>query len=96
MTKRGTGTSTTSSEWTYDADGMPTNQPVGALNYTGQDFYNLCYLRGEGYHDVSYDQNKTIAILSKCWIGDRDDQAKHGMGVSSGYTTGQLEQDLEA
>lgn len=91
VTKRGTGTSTTSSEWTYDADGMPTNQPVGALNYTGQDFYNLCYLRGEGYHDVSYDQNKTIAILSKCWIGDRDDQAKHGMGVSAGYTTGQLD-----
>ena len=91
VTKRGTGTSTTSSEWRYDNEGNPTNTPAGALNYTGQDFYNLCYRRGKGYHDVSYEQNKIIAILSLCWCGDRDDQAKYGFGTSYGYTTGGLD-----
>jgi hypothetical protein len=65
--------------------------PVGSLNYTGQDFYNLCYRRGKGYHDVSYEQNKIIAILSLCWCGDRDDQAVYGSGTSAGYTTGSLD-----
>ena len=91
VTKRGNDRSTTSAEWTYDSNGEPTNQPVGALNYTGLDFYNLCYLRGKGYHDVSYEQNKIIAILSRCWCGDRDDQAVYGQGVSVGYTTGTLD-----
>ena len=91
VTKRGTGTSTTSSEWRYDENGEPTNMPVGSLNYTGQDFYNLCYRRGKGYHDVSYEQNKIIAILSLCWCGDRDDQAVYGSGTSAGYTTGSLD-----
>ena len=91
VTKRGTGTQTTSSEWRYDENGEPTNMPVSALNYTGQDFYNLCYRRGSGYHDVSYEQNKIIAILSLCWCGNKDDQAVYGQGTSSGYTTGQLD-----
>ena len=91
VTKRGNGTSTTNPDWQYDANGEPLALPVSALNYTGQDFYNLCYLRGKGYHDVSYEQNKIIAILSRCWCGNRDDQAVYGNGVSAGYTTGQLD-----
>ena len=90
-TKRGTGTSTTNPDWQYDADGEPTALVLSTLNYTGQDFYNLCYLRGRGYHDVSYEQNKIIAILSRCWCGDRDDQAVYGQGISAGYETGQLD-----
>lgn len=87
-TKRGTGTSVTSSEWKYDAEGNPTDAPVSAINYTGQDFFNLCQMRGKGYYDVGYEQNKIIAILDKCWTGDRDDQAKHGFGCDVGYVAG--------
>ncbi|MBR1526468.1 MAG: hypothetical protein IJ640_07400, partial [Prevotella sp.] len=91
VTKRGNGTSTTNPDWQYDANGEPLALPVSALNYTGQDFFNLCYLRGKGYHDVNYEQNKIIAILSRCWCGNRDDRAVYGNGISSGYTTGQLD-----
>lgn len=92
-TRTGTGISETSENWKYNrTTGKPTNAiPPTDLNYTYQDFFNLCYMRGEGYHDVSYEQNKIIAILSRCWCGDRDDQAVYGRGTSAQYTTGALD-----
>lgn len=84
----GTGTSTTSGEWQYDSDGNPKVTPVSAMNYTYQDMLNLCRMRGKGYHSISYDQSKILAILSMCWCGNRDDQSVYGFGTSSQYITG--------
>lgn len=89
VTIRGNNKSVTSTEWQYDSDGNPTNMPVTTPNYTGQDFFNLCLYRGKGYHDVDYENNKIIAILSRCYYGNRDDQSIYGYGCGSGYTTGQ-------
>lgn len=87
-TRTGTNTQTTSDEWAYDSDGNPTTVPVGAMNYTYQDMLNLCRARGKGYHCISYDQSKILAILSLCWCGNRDDQSVYGFGTSSQYITG--------
>lgn len=62
--------------------------PLGALNYTYQDLLNLCRQRGKGYHSISYEQSKIMAILSKCYYGNRDDQRIYGFGCGSDYTTG--------
>lgn len=88
VTRRGTGTQVTSSEWTYDREGNPTNTPVSAMNYTYQDLLNVCRVRGKGYHAVSYEQSKILALLSIAWTGNRDDQSVYGFGTSAGYTTG--------
>lgn len=88
ITRRGNGTSVTSSEWQYDSEGNPTKMPVSEMNYTYQDLLNLCRFRGKGYHSVSYEQNKTIAILSRCWCGNRDDQQVYGFGCNADYVTG--------
>ena len=88
-TRTGTGTQTTSNEWAYDSDGNPTSVPVSAMNYTYQDMLNLCRMRGKGYHSISYDQSKILAILSLCWSGNRDDQSVYGFGTGSQYTTGE-------
>lgn len=88
-TRRGDGTSVTSTEWNYDADGNPTNMPVRTPHYTYQDLLNLCRYRGKGYHSISYEQSKDMAILSLCWCGQKDDQSYYGFGCSSEYTTGQ-------
>ena len=88
-TRTGDGTSTTFADWKYDSKGNPTAMPVGTLHYTYQDMLNLCLLRGEGYHGADYEQGKTIAILSRCYTGNRDDQRVYGFGRSSQYTTGQ-------
>lgn len=87
-TQRGNGTSTTSTEWLYDKEGNPTNMPVGSINYTYQDMLNLARYRGKGYHSISYEQSKIIALLSRCWYGNRDDQRIYGFGNSADYTTG--------
>ena len=87
-TRTGTGTQTTSDEWSYDSDGNPTSVPLSAMNYTYQDMLNLCRMRGKGYHSISYEQSKILAILSLCWSGNRDDQSVYGFGISSQYTTG--------
>ena len=87
-TRTGNGTQTTSIEWSYDEDGNPTSTPVGAMNYTYQDLLNLCRMRGKGYHSISYEQSKILAILSLCWCGNRDDQSVYGFGCGSQYTTG--------
>lgn len=88
QTRRGNGTGKTSDEWLYDAEGNPTNMPLGTLNYTYQDLLNLCRQRGKGYHSISYEQSKIMAILSKCYYGNRDDQRIYGFGCGSDYTTG--------
>lgn len=87
-TRTGTNTQTTSNEWTYDREGNPSTVPVGAMNYTYQDMLNLCRVRGKGYHSISYDQSKILAILSLCWCGNRDDQSVYGFGTGPQYTTG--------
>lgn len=87
-TRTGTNTQTTSNEWAYDREGNPSTVPVGAMNYTYQDMLNLCRVRGKGYHSISYDQSKILAILSLCWCGNRDDQSVYGFGTGSQYTTG--------
>ena len=87
-TKGGNDTQTTSEEWAYDSDGNPTNVPVVQMNYTFQDMLNLCRVRGKGYHSISYDQSKILAILSLCWCGNRDDQSVYGNGSTSMYITG--------
>jgi hypothetical protein len=91
QTRRGDNTSSTSTEWTYDAEGNPTNMPVSTLHYTYQDLFNLCRYRGKGYHSISYEQSKTMAILSRCKCGNRNDQAVYGFGRSADYTTGYLD-----
>lgn len=88
QTRRGNNTSKTSEEWIYDKEGNPTNMPVGSLNYTFQDLLNLCRYRGKGYHSISYEQSKIIAILSRCYYGNRDDQRIYGFGCGADYTTG--------
>ena len=89
VTKRGTGTSTTSTEWTYDSDGNVTNAVLpSTLNYTCKDFMNVAMMRGEGYQCVDYEQNKIISIMFWGLTGNRNDQAVIGNGCSSGYTTG--------
>ncbi len=87
-TRRGNQTNKTSEEWIYDKEGNPTNMPVGSLNYSFQDLLNLCRYRGKGYHSISYEQSKIIAILSRCYYGNRDDQRIYGFGCSSDYITG--------
>lgn len=89
VTRRGDGTSRTSTEWTYDEEGNPTAMPILTLHYTYQDMLNLCRLRGKGYHSISYEQSKDMAILSLCWTGWKDDQSYYGFGCSATYTTGQ-------
>ena len=85
----GTGTSTTSSAWTYDTAGRCTNLAVPAsLNRTRQDCINLCEMRGAGFHAISYEQSKDIANIVMELTGNRDIQAICGRGCSSGYTTG--------
>lgn len=84
----GTGTSTTSSEWQYDANGKPTNTPLNAMNYTGKDFQNLASRRGEGYQLFDYEMSKLMAVFYYSWSGHRDSQLMCGYGKSSGGTTG--------
>lgn len=88
-TRRGDNTSVTSTEWTYDDKGNPTNMPVSTPHYTYQDMLNLCRYRGEGYHSISYEQSKDMAILSLCWCGQKDDQLYYGNGCGADWTTGQ-------
>lgn len=85
----GKGTSQTYAGWNYDSAGNPTDMPTDALNYTLQDMLNLCVLRGKGYHAVDYEQGKAIAILSRCWSGNRNDQGVYGYGSGTQYDTGQ-------
>ena len=84
----GTNTSTTSSEWTYDAAGKPMNTPVNAMNYTGKDFQNLAARRGVGYQLFDYEMSKLMAVLYYSLTGNRDAQLLCGYGRGAGGTTG--------
>lgn len=85
-TKRGDGTFQTSTEWRYDEEGNAVNMPIGTIHYTMQDFMNAASYRK--LQDISYEQNKDIAVLSRCFTGNIDDQRVYGFGCSSGYVTG--------
>jgi len=87
----GTGTSTTSSEWTYDEDGNPTNTPTGTMNWTAKDFQNLSRRRGAGYQLFDYEMSKLIANLYFSFHGNRDSSKTLGYGKSAGGTTGYLD-----
>lgn len=78
----------TSAEWIYDADGRPTNTPVGELKYSGKDLQNLAWRRGKGYQLFDYEMSKLMAILWMSLNGTRDAQFVCGYGKSSGGTTG--------
>jgi hypothetical protein len=89
VTKRGDGTATTSTGWTYDRNGKVTNVVLpNDLHFTFKDFQNIASMRGDGYQDIDYEQNKIMAILFWGLYGTRNDQDVTGNGVSAGYTTG--------
>lgn len=85
----GDGTASTSPDWTYDKNGRVTNiTPPTGLHRTRQDFINLCEMRGEGFHAISYEQSKDLANIIMELTGTRDIQAICGRGCSVGYTCG--------
>lgn len=86
--KTSDGTQTTSTEWTYDAEGNPTNTPVGTLHYTYKDFMNLAPRRGAGYQLFDYEMSKLMAQLYYSLTGIRDAQLQCGYGRSAGGTCG--------
>lgn len=85
----GTGTSQTSSEWTYDENGRITNVTApSSLKFTCKDFMNLAMFRRNGYQAIDYEMSKDVANLVMALVGTRDIQAYAGYGCSAGYTTG--------
>ena len=87
--KKGTGTSVTSGEWTYDSDGNPTSMPIGSLNYTAKDFQNISRLRGSGYQLQDYEQHKEISNLWWALNGTTNEQAVVGNGAHDATLNGQ-------
>lgn len=97
-TQKGSGTTVTSPDWTYDSEGNPiVGLPSSiSVNGTAQDFYNLARIRtaltgvedGE-FTTVPYETSKDMANLLMAWFGTRDIEGLVGMGSSSDYTTGQ-------
>lgn len=79
--KKGNGTSSTSSEWAYDSDGNPTETPVGTINYTAKDFQNSTRRRGPGYQLQDYEQHKEISNLWWALAGTTNEQAVVGNGA---------------
>lgn len=74
-----------SAQMDLQANGNVINTP----NWTYQDLLNACEYRGKGYYGVTYEQNKIIAILSRCYTGNLDDQTVYGYGTGARYVTGQ-------
>ncbi len=79
--KKGTGTSATSSEWQIDANGNPTQMPIGEINYTAKDFQNLSRMRGAGYQLEDYEQHKETTNLWYALHGTTNEQAVVGNGA---------------
>lgn len=80
-----------SSEWVYNAAGdlLNTSLPASIPNWTQLDLINACRLRGEGYHAISYEEQKTVALILYAILGTRDEQSVAGMGRSGGaWATG--------
>ena len=89
VTRRGDGSSETSSEWTYDSIGRVTNEILPSdLHYTCKDFMNVAMMRGEGYQLIDNEQCKIIAQIFWALTGNRNDQEVIGKGTNAGYTTG--------
>ena len=86
----GTGTQTTSTEWTYDSDGNPTNTPTGTMNWTAKDLQNLSRRRGAGYQLFDYEMSKFVANLFFSVFGNRDSTKLLGAGKSAGGNTGTM------
>lgn len=85
----GNNISVTSDEWTYDAEGNVTNKTIPSeLNMTYKDFVNLCEMRGKGFHEIGYEEDKDLANIIMELTGNRDIQAVCGRGTSAAYTTG--------
>ena len=85
----GTGTASTSNEWTYDSDGRVSNTTAPTVShYTMKDFQNLANFRKNGYQLIDYEMSKDIANLVMALVGTRDIQSYAGYGCSAGYTTG--------
>ena len=87
----GTGTSTTSAWWEYDANGDITvgaPDSVTALNYTSKDLQNLATCRGNGYQVVDYEMHKVVALLWMAIKGRRNSQNVNGAGIDGVKTTG--------
>lgn len=89
--RTGTGTSVTSTEWTYEADGTPKNTPLSAMNYTYKDIQNLAHRRGAGYQLFDYEMSKLAALLWMCLNGTRDAQLVCGYGKGAGGATGYMD-----
>lgn len=71
----------TSPDWTYDANGDPTNASVPSnLKYSMKDLQNLSRRRGEGYQLVDYEMSKFVAILFYCLTGTLNSRAACGDG----------------
>lgn len=87
----GTGTSTTSTEWMYDADGYPQNTPLGGMNNTCKDLENLALRRGKGYQLFDYEMSKLCAILFFSMRGNRDAQLLCGYGKNPGGAAGYMD-----
>ena len=87
----GTGTQTTSTEWTYDSDGNPTNTPTGTMNWTAKDLQNLSRRRGAGYQLFDYEMSKFVANLFFSVFGNRDSTKLLGAGKSAGGNTGTMD-----
>ena len=88
---RGSGTSTTSSYWQYDANG----NVVSALPYSSRtfnmtylDFRNLSRCRGAGYQLVDYEMHKCVDLLFLACFGTRNSQSLFGNGQGNGTQTG--------
>lgn len=79
--KKGDGTSQTSSEWAYDTDGNPTEMPTGTMHYTDKDFQNSAHMRGEGYQLQDYEQHKEISNLWWATHGTTNEQSVVGNGA---------------
>ena len=89
--RRGTGISTTSSYWKYDANGDLTvglPQAGTSMNFTCKDFQNLAKCRGAGYQVVDYEMHKDMAQLWMAIHGRRNSQDVNGTGVGAGTNTG--------
>lgn len=67
--------------WEYDSDGNPTSVPVTTIPNSALDLWNLCLVRGKGYHATDYTTRNIITLLVTLWEGDRDSQKIYGYGV---------------
>ena len=88
---RGSGTSTTSSYWQYDANGnvvsaLPDSSRT--FNMTYLDFRNLSRCRGAGYQLVDYEMHKCVDLLFLACFGTRNSQSLFGNGQGNGTQTG--------